>query len=106
MRLFVVELLDHVAVDTLAEGVIILLERVAIVQVAIGLERHRRVIALELPHQLRVIIDVVGVLNHLLDVLEIHLAGFDLRLCQAAQAQHQCHHGNQYQSFVHNGHIF
>ena len=76
--LLVVELFHHVAIDALAEGVVILLEGVAVVEVTPGLDRQRGVVAVVGLHQLGVIIDVLGVLNHGLDMVKVHLLDREL----------------------------
>lgn len=71
--LLVVELLDHVAVDALAEGVVILLEGVTIVEVAPGLDREGGVVAVIGAHQLGIVVGVVGIGDDLTNVVEVHL---------------------------------
>ena len=78
--LLVVELLDDVAIDALAEGVVVLLEGVAVVEVAPRLDTEGGVVAIIGFQEFGVIVGVVGVGGDLLDVVKVHFLDRKLAL--------------------------
>ena len=71
--LLVVELLDDVTIDALAEGVVVFLEGVAIIEVPPCLDAQGGVVAVVGLHELGVIVGVVGTGDDLADMIKVHL---------------------------------
>ena len=87
VRLLVVELFHLGAILALAEGIVIFLKGVTVVEIAVCLHTHGGVVALERLQQFGIVINRFRILNHFFYMLEIHLVHFG-RLRHAHDGAH------------------
>ena len=101
--LLVVQLFNDIAIDALAEWIVVFLKRVAVVKVPPSLDRQRGVVAVVSLHELGIEIGVVGVGGDFAHVVKVHLldgelVGLDalgcilsvLRSCQCCYSSNYC----------------